>query len=639
MVFALVGAAGGLAAVDAGTGAAATSQSANAAALAKLYAASSRGLDVLPVPGTPAAPVGTPIDFPAITPAQIASVKAVGSRSGAHTGVLSAQPDNQGTQFAPAKPFTPGEQVAVTALLRSTAAGAASGAPGSTKLRFSFTVATPVSTVQAGTFSSPAAALRASPDTLGMTPQGLAGTRAPAGSTHSFVTEPNFHAPTITMVGKNPDRAAGNMYLDAQNTGQNAPYILNGATDLRWYHPTAAHASGHGPAAFDVRIQKYKGNPYLTYWLGHLNIPPGDGSGVGVMLDEHYQRVHTVTAGAGYQHNGLDLHEFHVEPDGTAFVTVYAPVRTDLRSVGGPSNGIVFDCIAQQINIADNHVVWEWDALKHVPVNASYLHYNGGGYDYFHMNSIQELTNGHIIISARHTWTIYSINKKTGNIDWKLGGRHSTFFRDRGSHVYWQHDAEMHNNGLMTVFDNGWNGGFRNESHSRAVQIHLNFGSKHATLVRADVHSPPVLSASMGENQLLFNKNVFVGWGAAPTFSEFSPGGSQLYKGLFHSHVDSYRAYRFADFTGKPNGTPKIAVRNAKSGRVNVYASWNGSTQVVRWRLLAGSSSGSLHQVATKSWNAFETTIGAARANYFQVQALGSNGKVLLHGKSPVVHG
>jgi hypothetical protein len=640
LAFTVAGALGGLAALDAGTGTAATSQAANAAALAKLYAASSRGLDVLPVPGTPAAPPGTPIDFPAIGPGQIASVKAVGSRSGVHTGTLSAQPGNQGTQFAPSKPFAAGERVSVTALLRSVAAGATSGAPGSRQLRFSFTVARPVNLAQAGTFASPAAALRASPDTLGLTPQGLASTRASAALTHSFVTQPNFHAPIISMRGHNPDHAAGNIYLDAQNTGQNAPYILNGATDLRWYHPTAAHASGHGPAAFDVRIQNYRGNPYLTYWLGHLNIPPGDGTGVGVMLNQHYVRQHTVTAGAGYQHNGLDLHEFHIEPDGTAFATVYAPVRANLSSVGGPSNGIVFDCIAQQINIADNHVVWEWDALKHVPVNASYLHYNGGGYDFFHMNSIQELTNGHVIISGRHTWAIYSINKKTGKIDWTLGGRHSTFFRDRGSHVYWQHDAEMHNNGLMTIFDNGWNGGFRNESQSRAVALHLNFATKHATLVHAYTHSPPVLAASMGETQLLFNHNVFVGWGAAPNFSEYSPGGSQLYSASFRSHVDSYRGFRFANFVGQPLGAPSIAVRNAsKAGRVNVYASWNGSTQVVRWRLLAGSSSGSLHQVASKSWNAFETTIQVAKANFFKVEALDSHGHVLPHGTSPVVHG
>jgi hypothetical protein len=642
LALAVLGSLGGLAAVNTAAGSASTSspRAANAAALARLYAASSRGLDVIPVPGTPDAPPATPIDFPAVTPAQIATVKAVGSHSGVHPGTLSAQPGNQGTQFAPARRFTPGERVSVTAVLRSASAGAASGAAGSRQLRFSFTIARPASAVTAGVFQSEAAALRASPDTLGMTPSGLAATHASSTTTHSFVTQPHFHPPIIDMVGHDPDGAAGNIFLDVQNSGQNAPYILNRAADLQWYHPTSGGGEGHGPGAFDVRIQNYQGKPYLTYWLGHVNIPPGDGTGVGVMLNEHYQRVHTVTAGAGYQSDGIDLHEFHVEPDGTAFVTVYAPVHADLKSVGGPANGTVYDCIAQQINIATNRVVWEWDAMRHVPLNASYLRYRGGAYDFFHMNSIQELGNGHVLLSARHTWAVYSINKKTGKIDWVLGGRHSTFFRDAGSHVFWQHDAEMHNNGLLTVFDNGSNGGSPNENQSRAVAIHLNFATKHATLVHAYLHSPSVLAASMGENQLLFNKNVFVGWGAAPTFSEYSPSGAQLYKAWFRSPVDSYRGYRFASFVGQPTGPPAIAVRNSShSGSVNVYASWNGSTLIRRWRLLAGSTSGSLHQVATKSWNAFETTIQAAKANFFEVQALDAHGNVLPHGTSAAVHG
>ncbi len=321
-------------------------------------------------------------------------------------------------------------------------------------------------------------------------------------------------------------------------------------------------------------------------------------------------------------------------------MTIYAYVHANLTSVGGPSNGIVLDAIAQEIDIATNRVVWEWDALKHVPLNASYLKYVPGyAYDFFHMNSIQGLGDGHVLISGRDTWTVYSVNEKTGKIDWELGGRHPTFFMGSGSHFYWQHDAEEHANGLISVFDNGSNGATNNESQSRAIQIHIAFGSKHATLARADLHSPPVLATSMGENQLLFNKNVFVGWGKAPTFSEFSPGGTQLYKAWFKSPVASYRGYRFADFAGQPLGQPAVAVRNSSGGKVKVYVSWNGSTLVRQWRLMAGSSSKSLHQVATKSWTSFETTIVASKANYFQVQALSGKGHVLAHGTSAVIHG
>jgi len=113
--------------------------------------------------------------------------------------------------------------------------------------------------------------------------------------------------------------------------------------------------------------------------------------------------VHTVTAGAGYQSNGVDLHEFSIGANGNAFVTIYAPVHTNLTSVGGPSNGVVFDCIAQEINIKTNRVLWEWNALSHVPVYDSYAHYSAGQpRDYFNMNSIQHIPNDTALRTFRH---------------------------------------------------------------------------------------------------------------------------------------------------------------------------------------------------------------------------------------------
>src|SRR5438270_6219009 len=112
-----------------------------ARAATSAVSSSTQGLDVLPFPDTPDAAPSTNIDFPAVAPSQIAAVKVVGSRSGPHPGRLSAQPSGQGTAFSPSTPFSPGERVSVSAVLRSGAAAAASGAPGSRRLRFSFSVA------------------------------------------------------------------------------------------------------------------------------------------------------------------------------------------------------------------------------------------------------------------------------------------------------------------------------------------------------------------------------------------------------------------------------------------------------------------------------------------------------------------
>ncbi|MBV9536360.1 MAG: aryl-sulfate sulfotransferase [Solirubrobacterales bacterium] len=621
-------------------GAGAGSAAVMAARHATPLAPPSSGLDVLPFPGTEDAPPGTPIIFPEVPPAQISAVNAVGSRTGVHAGRLSAQPDNSGSHFAPTRPFAVGERVSVAALLRSSHAAEASGAPGTKTLRFSFSIERPAAVPgQAGALPSGSGSSAASPDTLGMTPATERLTHASSSTTHAFVTQPYFHPPIVTMSGRDTDHSSGDVFLDAQNTGQNAPYVLTANADLRWYHPTAGPGSGKGPAAFDVRVQMYRRHPYLTYWEGHLNF--GVGNGVGLMLGEHYRRAHTVTAGAGYERDGVDLHEFSIGPHGDAFVTVYAPVHANLTSVGGSANGTVFDCIAQEINISTNRVLWEWNALNHVPVNASYAPYvPGQPFDYFHMNSIQELSNGHVVISARNTWAVYDVTKSTGKINWVLGGRHPTFFMGSGTHFYWQHDAVLHRHGLLTVYDDGAGDGIFNEHQSRGIAIHLNTKARHASLRHEYLHSPSVLTQSMGSTQLLGNGNVFVGWGAAPTYSEYTTGGSQIFSASFRSPVDSYRAYRSSEFKGEPLSRPAIAVRRSSlSGSDNVYVSWNGSTEVTRWRLRAGKSRKHLASIKKVRWSAFETTIKVRRASYFQVQALGSKSRVLPHGTSRIVAG
>jgi hypothetical protein len=609
-------------AVGSGALATAAAHSSNAA-----RSSSSQGLDVLPFPGTPDAAAGTSVDFPAVSPGQIASVKVVGSRTGVHAGRLSAQPGGQGTAFSPRRPFAAGERVSVTANLRSVAAAAASGAPGARRLEFSFTVARPVSIAE--TTESNAAAT------------GTSRGRSAAGSsgTHSFVTHPTWHVPWITTSGRDPDTTSGRIFLDAQNSGQNAVYMVNGKGQIQWYHPTAS--KGPGPAARMTRVEQYKGHRVITFWQGKFVCPPCGGRGEGVMLNSSYKTIHTVKAGDGYAQQGIDLHEFtlgHEGKEATAFVEVWSPVQADLRSVGGPPNGTAFDWIIQEIDLATGKVIWQWHALGHVPISASYERYSPGQpYDYFHLNSIQQLPSGRILISARHTWAVYSIVKKTGKIAWELGGKHSSYRMGTGTRFFWQHDANLHGHGLLTLFDDGASP--KEENQSRALEIHL--GNHHATLIHAYTHNRPVLATAAGSVQILPNHNVFVDWGQAPFFGEYRGSGShaQMFSDGFHRPIESYRAYR-QPWSGNPPWSPGIAVRKTSSAnRFNVYASWNGSTQVAKWRVLgAASKRGQFKAIRTVRWASFETRIPVStKAAYVKVQALGKKGKALAGGSSRAV--
>ena len=576
--------------------------------------ASPTALDVLPFPGTPDAAPGTNIDLPAASPAQVESVIAVGSRSGLHAGHLSAQPAGHGTAFTPDRPFSPGERVTVTATFRSATAGTASGARGAKQISYSFSIARAVSAASGANRRVTVARPRSASTSQSRT--------------HSFVTHPGFQAPTVTMHGKDPDLSTGDIFLNAQNTGQNAAYILNPRGSLLWYRPAPSRKSIH-----DVRVQSYQGNPVLTFWQGGSVDPPGGGRGEDLILNRHYQTIHTVSPGNGLKSQGADSHEFmlgHQGKEATAFIEIWQPTQANLTSIGGPPNGEVYDWIIQEIDIATGKVIWEWHALGHVPVKDSYLPYVSGQiYEYFHLNSIQQLPDGNILISARNTWAVYLINKKTGKIIWRLGGKRSSFKRAAHTNFEWQHDAVLHNNGLLTLFDDASNP--KKESQSRALKLHLSTKKHRVTLVHQYLHSPPTLATSEGSVQLLPNHNVFVGWGSKPYFSEYSSRGKQLFGGSFISPANSYRAYRF-NWVGSPLQPPAIAVRPATvASEDSVYVSWNGSTQVRKWQVLSSSNkTGPFTKVGSPApWSNFETKLHARKANYFKVEALNSSGTVL----------
>src|SRR3712207_6320064 len=97
----------------------------------------------------------------------------------------------------------------------------------------------------------------------------------------------------------------------------------------------------------DFRVQRYRGEPVLTWWQGIST--EGRGLGHAVLRDAAYREIAAVRVGNGYP--GADLHEFLMTPQDTALVLAYHPVRWDLSSVDG---------IVQELEIATGRVLFEW---------------------------------------------------------------------------------------------------------------------------------------------------------------------------------------------------------------------------------------------------------------------------------------
>jgi hypothetical protein len=552
-----------------------------------------------PAPGSSTASPHTQISFLGASPATITDVSVAGSSSGHHAGQLAPYSQGDGTSFLPTQPFRSGERVTVTATIATR------------PVSFSFTVDTPYSTAQVPQFP-------ASPAT-------------PADA-QSFTTMPGVKPPVMTVTTPDHDPAAGDVFLtNGPGPGQYGPLIYAPDGRLVWF----LHLTGE-TAAENLSVQSYRGSRVLTWWKGRV-LSLGFGQGEDIVMNNRYQEIAHVAAGNGLK---ADLHDFQLVPGDVAYITAYNPILCDLRSAGGKSDGAITDVAVQEIDMRSGLVRWEWHTLDHVTPAESEVEVSASTspWDYFHLDSIDPQSDGRLLISGRSTWAGYELEAGTGRILWRLGGTRSSFKMGPGTKMAWQHDARMRADGTVTFFDDGSNPPIHRQSRGLVTAIDL---SNHtARLVKSYVHgNPPLLAASQGNMQTLPDGSVLIGYGGVPQVSQFAADGSLLYDANQPYDTTFYRAYRFT-WTGSPAAPPTIAVSaNNTEEETIVHASWNGATDVVSWRVLAGETAQALSPRATIPASGFESnTTLPHKYKYAAVQALDATGRVLgTSASSPVI--
>ena len=75
-------------------------------------------------------------------------------------------------------------------------------------------------------------------------------------------------------------------------------------------------------------------------------------------------------------------------------------------------------------------------------------------YDYFHLNAVNLDEHGNLLISARNTWTVYDVDRHSGEVIWQLGGKASDFTLGPGVAFAWQHDPLPAGHDTIRLFDN-----------------------------------------------------------------------------------------------------------------------------------------------------------------------------------------
>ena len=438
--------------------------------------------------------------------------------------------------------------------------------------------------------------------------------RAPAslaagGSVQRFVSRADLLPPAVSVLRTAHDTAPGYVFLaPSSGPGQRGAMIFDNRGGLVWFHPVAHKA------VTDFKVQRFRGEPVLTWWEGKSEHGLGDGEWV--VLDGSYRELARFTTARGLHG---DLHEFVITPQDTALVTSNEVVARDLTRVGGSRSGLVVGGVVQELELPSGKLLWEWRSLDHVAVDETEIKARPGPrFDYFHINSIDVAPDGDLIVSGRNTWAAYKLSRRTGRVLWRLGGKRSDFALGPGAQFEWQHDVREHAGGLVSIFDNA--AAPAEEPQSRALVLSLDTQRKRAKLVHAYTHRPErVLSHFLGNVQLLGNGDVFVGWGGSAYVTEFDRSGSIVFDARLPRGGQSYRAFRFP-WVGRPTDRPALAVRSGVA-----YASWNGATEVASWRL---TENGSVGRVAPRS--GFETPLTlAADTRSVAVTALDTAGNPL----------
>jgi Arylsulfotransferase (ASST) len=562
-------------------------------------------VDVSPAPETDTANPDTQISFLGVPVTAIHEISVVGRRSGRHSGRLHGYSQGDGASFVPDTPFAVGERVAVRAVIgagRSRTIG-----NGGKRVAFQFRVDTPYPTATISEFPNPQA--------------------APA-DYQSFDTMPGVQAPILSVTVPDRDPAAGDILTtNGPGPGQYGPLIYTPQGRLVWFDKLPG-----GETAENLSEQTYAGQRDLTWWQGRV-LSLGFGQGEDVVMNSHYQTVARIPGGNGLK---ADLHDFQIAPHDIAYITAFNAIRCDLTPIKGASGGTIVDTSIQEIDMSTGLVRWEWHSLDHIGVAESETETptQATPWDWFHINSIDvegghSNQSGNIFISARSTWAGYQLEGGTGKVLWRLGGLRSSFKMGPGTDMAWQHDGRLLADGEVTFFDDGSNPPIHQQS--RAVRIALDFRTREAHLASADTHTnPPLLAASQGNMQTLADGNTVVGYGGVPAISEYAKGGSLLLDAHLPFDMSFYRAFRFP-WSGRPLSPPAVLAGLNNTGEETiVHVSWNGATEVVGWRVLAGKRSGSLTARATIPASGFEssTTLPDKYARV-AVQALDSAGHVL----------
>ena len=266
------------------------------------------------------------------------------------------------------------------------------------------------------------------------------------------------------------------------------------------------------------------------------------------LMDEMLNITDTINT-AGYK---LDGHDWDIDDEGNHHRYVFAHYQrtVDMSQLvaGGNPSAVIEETVIQEFD-PDNNLLNTWrteDLFDILDGNdeSPHLDFTDAEVDYAHLNSVAIYSDTSFIVSTRHMNEITNIDRRSGEIIWRLGGKKNEFtFIDDPEGFNHQHCPRRLENGNLLLFDNG---NLHDPQYSSAVEYELDEANKTAKLVNRFRRTPDALALRDGSVQRHKNGNTIISWGPFwPSLTEFHPDGSVAIELDMTDHSLSPRIEKF----------------------------------------------------------------------------------------------
>jgi hypothetical protein len=242
----------------------------------------------------------------------------------------------------------------------------------------------------------------------------------------------------------------------------------------------------------------------------------------------------------------LDVHDFILLGE-NHYMAISAHLETPTNipdSLHPSSKARVVACRIEEVN--NGQVIFNWDGADYPEFYGESVENNDfsdsvNTIDYMHMNSLCiDPNDNNIICSFRNLNEIIKINRATGAIMWRLGGKHSDFPLTSDQQFLRQHFARFTDNGQTLIFVD--NGDATLRPYSRILEFHLDEDNK--TVSSFNAYNVPDKFIQYAGSVKKANGYYFIGGGSANYTLQVNYTTNDVYLRIDQKY-SSYRALKY----------------------------------------------------------------------------------------------